>query len=175
MKIAKATLNKIRFYLQNEVHLKEILDREEYQSVRSKNQDDYIQDKLVEYNPNGVFQSFRIQKVITDDLDLNEFLDNILELITPVFKVNLDCGYFICKPMQPNSLVFSFPSKTNSFLKRTIKTVEDLDDCLGRFKKIEPDLLHHVFEHHRLRNDQFNESGFIPTKLVVLHIYVTKF
>ena len=175
MKIAKATFNKIRFYLQDEINLKEILDPEEYQSVRNKNQDGYIQDKLVEYHPNAVFQSFRIQKVITDGLDLNEFVESILELVTPVYKVAFDAGYFISKPVQDNSLVFTFPSKTNSFLKRTIKSVDDLNDCLERFKKIEPDLLHHVFEHHRLRNEQFNESGFIPTKLVVLHIYLTKF
>ena len=175
MKIDKATLNKIRFYLQDEINLREILDQEQYELVKSKNQADYIQDKLVEYNPNAVYQSFRIQKVITAGTDLNEFFENILELISPVYKVAVDLGYFIVRPEKDNTMSFSFPSKTNSFLKRTIKTADNLNECLRRFTKMEPDLMTHAFENDRLRNEQYNESGYIPVKPVVLHIYLTKF
>ena len=175
MKIDQATLNKIRFYLRDNINLKEFLDEEEYRYVREKKQDEYIQDKLVEYNPSPVYQSFRIQKVLTERLDLVEWFESILELLTPIFKVSIDLGYFIVRPEKENTLSFSFPSKTNSFFKYTIKSAEDFNDCLNRFEKMEPDLITHAFENDRLRNETFNESGYIPVKPAVLHIYLTKF
>lgn len=175
MPLSGIVLKNIRQYLDPELSAKTILDDEEWSYVRSKRQDHYLKDLLFIPSHNRQRKTYRIQKLLTNDFDIYDFVSDITSHITGEFEVNIDLGYFVDNPTKKNSIEFSFPSKTNSFIKMFVTSTEKYESFLGEVKTKCANVLESAFDHHTKMNDQYEESGNTIRTAAVLNIYLTTF
>ena len=95
---------KINSFLNYDLNPRDFLDEDEYEYLKRQRQVNHVHDYLFVPTHSKNRKTYRIQKVFTDDLNITDFVYNIISLISKDFEIAIDLGYFAFKPLDPDSL-----------------------------------------------------------------------
>ena len=174
MTLSKFARDIILGYVKSAPDIKEILDPEEIQHVRDRNQSNVLKSRFFEPQHARPRKTYRIQINIDESFDLYKFIDEITEHLTGHYEIQIDLGYFALKPFDNDTLRFIFPAKCTSFINQIVTDPESHDKLMTQVKNASSDILLTAFISHQ-QNKDFAESGFVPRSPVMLETFITTF
>ena len=119
-----------------------------------------------------------ITKCITDRFDFADFIAEITQNLTYPYDIKLDCSFLIHKPiklLEEDSIRYIWACRSCHFNKITdINSDQNRNKLLLELAELPFDFLVQLYYSHT-ENNLYDTSGFIPSRLLSLVVYLTKF
>ena len=172
MFLTERTLDRIVDRLDFELDLKSVISLEEYNVLQEQGLVDETRDFV--YVPNGLVTSpcvYKISKVYTEEYDILQFIDHVIETITLPFEVSLNVGFFTRDRMS-NKLEYIKPSATQSVVTASLTNLEHYWRFRRDIRDANVDLLKTAFDSacERRQINGWNK----PISAIIFCIYIRK-
>ena len=126
------------------------------------------------FHPVNKSENIVVHKLLVKNVELYEFMNNLLSEITPPYHCMVDFSFLIKKPTTGEiRFVFAMRSTCLDIIKK-VRNTEDAFDLIDEFKgKSHSDFLGIAYDKHK-NQACFHESGFNALNLVCAVIFLSK-
>ena len=172
MFLTERTLDRIVEQLDFNLDVKSLTTEEEYETLQENGLLDETYDQL--YVPNGLVTSpcvYKITKLYSNEHDILQFMDHIIETIALPFEVSLNVGFFL-RDQCTDKLEYVKPSTTQSVVTANLTNLEHYWRFRRDIRQANCDLLQTTFDNAADRR-QINAWN-IPVSAIILCVYLRK-
>jgi len=172
MFLTELTLDRIIDQLDFELNVRDIVSDEEYHILQNEGLVDETRDHL--YVPNGLATHpcvYKITKLCTNEFDMLQFMDHVIETITLPFEISINVGFFT-RDKCNNQLEYIKPTATQSVVTESLTNLERYWRLRRDVRKANMDLLQTAFDNGCDRR-QIN-GWSTPISATILCIYIRK-